>query len=104
MIAWPPLAGIPCVSGRPATIDDVNAGRAVFVLQDGENAIGVPLAMLIPQYAIHDDAESSTKTACIVIQAERTEMGAILGCVSVVDGEMIVGGLHEFELLGASAP
>ena len=54
-LAWPPLSEFAAVSGRPATTEDVSAGRAAFVLQEAGRSIGEPIDISVPQYAILRD-------------------------------------------------
>ena len=49
--ALPQLTSVGFVSGRAATEADVKAGKAVFVLKDGERTIGRPINIQLPHYA-----------------------------------------------------
>lgn len=102
---WPPLKDIDSVSGRPATKADIQVGRAGFLLQaqDGVSS-GIPLRILIPQYAFHVDEESKEKTAVVIIQAEQLQGQQIVAAVDVETDQALVGFLREFELLGTVAP
>ncbi len=89
------------VTGRAATVEDVNAGNAGFVLQDGDVPIGMPIAMLIPQYARFKD-ESET-VLVVLIQAEEAR-GQRLAAGRTMKGEVVVGLLSDFTLLGTVRP
>ncbi|HOF08686.1 MAG TPA: hypothetical protein PLV33_01675 [Opitutaceae bacterium] len=102
-VAWPELRTIACVSARAATPDDVNQGRAVFVLADAGKPIGVPMKITIPQYAYHVDAERK-RTPCVVIQAEEARGQRLIGCILLPGREIMAGMFTEFELLGTEIP
>lgn len=101
---WPDLAKIPSVSGRAATKEDVAAGRAAFFPEKNGKTIGKPLQIAVPQYAYHIDAESKTRRACVVIQAEEANGLKVLGCRFISDDSILAGLLIEFELLGINRP
>ena len=96
---WPPLPSVGFLSGRPATKADVRDGNAVFVAEREGVPVGEPLAIEIPQYAVHVDVESGVRTPVIVVQAERAGGIGMIGYRTLAkqDG---VGTLPEFELLG----
>ena len=96
---WPTLPTNGFVTDRAATEDDVSAGRAVFVLRSDGVLVGVPVNVKIPQYALHTDPETGSRTPCILIQAESTGSHVVAG-VNYFDGEIGAGLLDEFELLG----
>jgi len=101
---WPDLKGIECVSGRAATREDVDSGRAVFVLMDADKPIGIPIKIRLPQYAFHVDAETKKRTPCVVIQAEEARGQKLIGCRILSGGKIMAGFLAEFILLGEKAP
>ena len=101
-IKWPKIESIPFTSGRPATEEDVSAGRAAFVLKSKGTPIGKAEKIEIPQYAYHIDEDTKEKTACVLIQAESAGENKYGGCVVVADGSFMVGVLSEFQLLGRS--
>ena len=103
-IVWPSLGDVDSVSGRPATRADVEAGRAVFVLQSEDVSKGVPLDIAIPQYAYHVDADTSERTAVVIIQAEQLDDNHVAGARNVETGQFIAALLWEFELLGTDTP
>jgi hypothetical protein len=89
------------VSGRAATAQDVDAGNAGFVLQDAGVPIGRPIATVIPQYARFTDG---TDTVLVVlIQAEEAR-GQRIAAGRTMSGEIVVGLLSDFTLLGTSKP
>ena len=103
-IVWPKLKDSKFISGRAATDKDVSDDRAVFVLKSNGTPIGKPLAISLPQYAIHVDGDTKQRTPCVLIQAEQAGDNKFAGCRIVVDGSYLAGFLNEFELLGNNAP
>ena len=104
-MVWPSLEDVDSVSGRAATKADVQAGRAVFLLQsEGDVSAGTPLDIEIPQYAYHVDEETSERTAVVIIQAEEMADKSVVGALDVTSGQFIAALLSEFELLGSDAP
>lgn len=103
MNTWPQLPIDAFVSGRTAIEEDVNAGRAVFVLRSNDMPIGEPIDIEIPQYAYQLDQESGQRIACILIQAEAAGNQLLAG-VRYLDGQIGAAFLSEFELLGKITP
>jgi hypothetical protein len=99
--ARPPLPTETFVRGRPATKDDIAAGRAVFVAAVDGVAVGHPIDITIPQYAYYPDR--GVKIAVIVVQAESAEGQLIVGARKF-DGTEIVCLLGSFEQLGVTPP
>jgi hypothetical protein len=102
-IAWPDLESVSYIRDRAATKEDVEAGRAVFVLSDEGVSIGAPLDIPVPQYSFHVDQESGTRTPCVIIQAEEARGQKFIGC-RLLDGSIMAGTFPEFVLLGATPP
>jgi len=102
--AWPPLPTTGFVAGRAATKLDVQEGNAMFVAEHENKVVGVPLAIEIPQYALHVDAESGVRTRVVLIQAERAGGVDMVGYRNLATGGDGVGTLPEFQLLGRTAP
>ena len=100
---WPDLKTVAFLSERAATKEDVDAGRAVFVLADAGKPIGAPMKITIPQYAFHVDSETKTKTPCVIIQAEEARGQKVVGC-RMLDGTIMAGTFPEFVLLGDTPP
>ncbi|MGA0601409.1 hypothetical protein ACO2Q3_11965 [Caulobacter sp. KR2-114] len=91
-------------AGRLATLDDVQARRAVFAMSD--TADGRPLDMELPQPVIwwDDDGEQ----AAIAVQAERHtsaegEVMEVLGLI-LPDGEGVVALLEDVDLVDDTDP
>jgi hypothetical protein len=103
-IQWPPLSNYPGVSGRAATTADVDAKKAVFVLQADGQPIGRPLAIKVPQYAFHIEEGTKHRTPCVIIQAEEARGQQLIGCRKLPEGELLVAMVSEFELLGETPP
>ena len=99
-IEWPVLTNYPCTAGRAATSNDVNEGRAVFVLQADGQSIGQPLEIGVPQYAFHIDERTKQRTPCVIIQAEEARGQRLVGCRTLPDGMIMAALFHEFEMLG----
>ena len=97
----PPLTSVDFISGRTASESDVNMGKAVFVLKDGEIPIGNPINIKLPQYAIFID--NGNKIPVIVIQAEKARGKRLLGSIDI-SGSAVVGFYNDFELLGDTKP
>jgi hypothetical protein len=104
-IIWPNIEDISVISGRPASAEDVAAGLAVFVLKsDDGTLVGHAIDMVLPQYAYHINTETKEPTPCIIVQAEEIDGQKFCGCVSVLNGSLLVGLIDEFELHGRSIP
>lgn len=101
---WPDLSRIKHVSQRSATEADINEGSAVFLLQSGGVNIGSPMAIDIPQYAIHTDGKTGEESKVVVIQAEETNGQQVIGALIVGSNEFMAGLANEFKLLGKSKP
>src|SRR5689334_24910382 len=87
---WPDLSRFPSFRHRLATRDDINAGRAAFLVpglgSSTEAPIGVPLDIIVPQYAYHLDKESGTKHPGVLIQA--VEVGGIkIGAIMLLTNQ-----------------
>ncbi len=101
---WPSLSDFDSVSGRAATQADFQAGRAVFLLQAEDVSAGRPLDIEIPQYAYHVDEKAKERTAVVIIQAEELDDKRYAGAINIESGQLILGFLWEFELLGSRSP
>jgi PBP1b-binding outer membrane lipoprotein LpoB len=102
-VTWPSLPTTGFVTGRAAAPEDVESGSAGFLMQADGNVIGVPIDIIVPQYAWHKDQETGTRTPGIIIQAEAAR-GQELAAMRTNSGEMLVAFLWEFELLGTVRP
>ena len=100
--SWPALPSSGFISGRSATHDDLKAGNAVFVAEDGGEPIGKPLDIAVPQYAIFVDEANHRRTRVIIVQAEEARDTKLLGYHEIDTGAFGVGTFPEFELLGRS--
>jgi|GEM_PF-548535 hypothetical protein len=103
-LEWPELPTTGFVKGRAATEADVAAESAVFVARVGDEIIGKPLKIDVPQYAIHTDVETGAKVAGLVIQAEAAQGQKLIGFLVLHDQSFLVGTLSEFKLLGTKKP
>jgi len=98
---WPPLPKTEFVSGRAATEEDVQNGRAAFY-QNRAGGDVRPMQIELPQYGWFTD-EDGTRIAVVVVQAEYSDSGGILG-LRDVDGQEYVVTQAEVTLLGAKPP
>jgi hypothetical protein len=92
---WPPLPARGFISGRPAQLDDVRAGNAVFVAAVDGTVIGKPLFIQIPQHALL----RNTREHVFVVQAEEARGIKMFG-VRKFDGSDAVVTEQDLELLG----
>jgi hypothetical protein len=85
----------PCLTGRPATQEDVGAGRAVFAAPGSGS---LPIDLKLPRCAIHTDQPTGKKTPVIVVQAEDVKGAKTIGYrfLSGAEGACL---LSELELL-----
>ena len=99
---WPPLSSRGFISGRAATVQDVDQGNAVFVAKVGGDAIGKPIDVPIPQYAFWID-ERGKRIPVIVVQAEEAR-GKQLFAFRDMEGQEHVCTGPELTLLGTVPP
>lgn len=97
----PKLSTVSFTSGRAASELDVKAGKAVFVLKDGETPIGRAMNIKLPQYAYFLD--NGKKIPVVVIQAEEARGQRMMGGIDS-SGTPVAGFLTDFELLGTKLP
>ncbi len=83
---------VPYISGRVATENDVQEGRAVFYIPLGSE----PYETELPLFALQLEEGSSEKIPCIAIQIENTSEGTTVG-VRYLDGGNGVGMADDFE-------
>jgi hypothetical protein len=95
---WPPLPSKGFIKGRAAHKDDVDEGRAAFVLDDNGKIVGQPIKVTIPQYGYFKE----DKIFVIVIQAERAPDGQQFVGTRTFDGKAMVGFLDDLKPLGTN--
>ena len=100
---WPALPEKAFVANRPATQEDVDAGRAVFALARDGVVIGKPLDITVPQFALMNNEPPTSPTKVVVVQAEEFEKGKLLG-VRDTNGKEYAVQLSDVTLLGQSHP
>ncbi|HEX8411119.1 MAG TPA: hypothetical protein VF883_19810 [Thermoanaerobaculia bacterium] len=83
----------PSVSGRTATDDDVNEGRAIFAVG------GEPVDIDIPSCAIVREDGVGEPTPVVVVQAERLDDGTIAVGYQLIDGGNGIAPFDDVELL-----
>jgi hypothetical protein len=76
----------------------------VFVAESGGRALGTPLAVDVPQYALLTAAGSGRPVRVIVLQAERAAGTDTIGYRDVETGTKGVAALAEVRLLGRTPP
>ncbi len=86
---WGPISAnewrtVPCVVGRPATEDDVLAGRAVFYVQGHSDSEQFSLPCCGFQLL-----EDGSEEPIVVVQSERTPHGVILGVRPLTGGNSV---------------
>jgi len=96
---WPPLPK-DAFAGRSATRDDLEAGRAYFVLEGGR-----PIDIAIPQYAYGLARETHEPVPCILLQAEEEPRGdKIVAFLDLRTNKTSWAHLDNFRLLGQEVP
>ncbi|MEB0105891.1 hypothetical protein [Pseudomonas sp. MH9.3] len=103
-IVWPDLPQSCFVSGRSATNEDVDSGCAAFLINVKGKAAGTPIALDIPQYAVHMDETSGKETPVIIIQAEENGDVKAVGYRELGTDQLGAALLREVRLLGTQKP
>jgi len=98
---WGPLdintwSQTPCITDRVATKDDVEAGLAVFYINNPREM--KPLKVKLPACAIHTDQDTKQETPVIMIQAEKFQGQKLIG-YRFLNGGNGIGLLSEFTIL-----
>ena len=105
-MTWPTLPTSGFIASRPATVDDVDRGGAVFCQQADDDEPREPLDVEVPQYAIWHEAAGADVPA-ILVQAERhitdPDGDAVFG-LRTLDGREVVANSGEVSLLGEQVP
>ncbi len=100
--AWPKLPVSGYITGRSATEADLKLGDAIFLsLLDGKPN-GAPATIAVPQYALLVQ-ENGNRLPVVVVQAEDTEEGTLLG-MRDAEGRSYVVTKAEALLLGSTHP
>ena len=103
---WPALPVQGFIAARPATVDDVDQGRAVFCQQSDDRVTSQPYPIAVPQYAIWHK-EDGADVPAILVQAERhinvLDGEAVFG-LRTLDGRELVADSSEVSLLGEQIP
>ncbi|MGY2293010.1 hypothetical protein ACW9H6_25255 [Pseudomonas sp. SDO528_S397] len=103
-IAWPDLPTTCFISGRSATNADLDSGCAAFLINVKGQAAGTPIALQIPQYALHIDETSGKETPVIIIQAEENGDIKAVGYKELGTQQLGAALLREVRLLGTKKP
>lgn len=103
-IGWPALPKDCFVSGRPATVADVQKGCASLVIGKAQMPAGTPLDIKIPQYAWHVDQASGKRSPVILIQAEESSGIKVVGFRNLDSQGLEAALLTEMVLLGTAKP
>jgi hypothetical protein len=99
---WPALPEQEFVAGRRATEEDFMQGRAVFWIKGHGHEVE-PYEIAIPQYVIWREQAGDVGTRAILIQAEKTIDGVMVGLCDLDGGHRLCT-LPELELLGVERP
>ena len=100
--AWPKLPVSGYIAGRLATEADLKRGNAIFLsLVDGKPN-GAPSTISVPQYAFLVQ-EDGKRLPVVVVQAEETEDGTLLGMRDAKGREHVATEAEAF-LLGSTHP
>ena len=103
-IIWPELPQTCFVSGRSATVADVDDGCAAFLINVKGKAAGTPIKLAIPQYAMHIDEATGNETPVIIIQAEENGEIKAVGYKELGSEQLGAALLREVRLLGTKKP
>ena len=98
---WPELPKT-YVNGRPATEQDLKAGRAVFMPLP-EDQSGQAASVHVPQYALWKDS-TGKQHRTVVIQAEKNKDGSEVLALKLDNGEIDIVDAPEVRLLGENKP
>lgn len=105
-MTWPTLPTVGFIVNRPATVDDVDRGNAVFCQQADDGEPSEPFDVEIPQYAIwHEDDDGNVPA--ILVQAEHhitDPDGEPVFGLRTLDGREVVATSGEVSLLSKQAP
>ena len=105
-MTWPALSTIGFTAGRPATVDDIDRGFAVFCQRASDGQPSERSNVKVPQYAIwHEGGEADVPA--VLVQAERhitDPDGAEVFGLRTLDGRAVVAASSEVSLLGEQVP
>ena len=98
---WRRLAAF---AGALATLDDVQAGRAVFALGDTQG--GRPIDMEMPQPVIWWEDEGEVAAVAVQAEAHEAETGELMEVLGLIlpDGGSAVALLEDVDLVDDSDP
>ncbi|VAW77471.1 hypothetical protein MNBD_GAMMA12-1469 [hydrothermal vent metagenome] len=103
-LVWPDLKKVSHTKGRAANKNDLSLHRAAFVLKLKGVPAGVPIKMVIPQYAIHTDQATGVETPVVIIQAEHIRKFIAYGYLNLRTGAIKVTYPEEIKFLGIKKP
>jgi hypothetical protein len=100
---WGPIdirhfSRIPCMSGRLATVEDIEVGRAVFSLRGAREAGARPSKHPLPCCAIFREQGGSSEVPVVVIQIEEVDRKCYVGFRHLTGGNAVAVS-EEIELL-----
>jgi hypothetical protein len=101
---WAKLSEFPSFRNRLATQEDINAGRAAFLVPGQRGPAGKPMDLEVPQYAYHVGKEKRIKIPGILIQAVEVNGVKIVAFASLPDRKFHIATIDEFQLLGVQSP
>ncbi|MDY3521715.1 hypothetical protein D1J36_001505 [Riemerella anatipestifer] len=88
----------PSTNNRVATIEDVENGSAVFVVENVSSINIKPYKIELPKLAYWNDIEHGQRELVVIIQVEETPEGIITGYKDF-EGKYGAGFFYEFEIL-----
>jgi len=100
LLTWPDLPETGFIVGRTANRDAVQAGNAIFVLEQDGVPASRPSTVLIPQYAYHVERSTGKGTPCIIVQAEEFRGVQMIGARDFINNKDLVDLSGNFVLLG----
>jgi hypothetical protein len=94
-IEWPPFQPGDRMLDRPATEEDIAAGRAAFVVRDESGRlVGSPVKMGMPRLGFYTDGEERRIGLAVQVEAVR---GQVMVGVRHADGTFSICSAREFE-------
>jgi hypothetical protein len=91
MDLWGPInvaewSTVPCIARRPATEEDVKAGRAAFFCPLVDGVATEPMDVPLPACALQRIEGQEKPEPVVVIQVERVNTGVIVAGVRYISG------------------
>lgn len=100
LLTWPDLPESGYIVGKTADREAVQAGKAIFVLEQDGVPASRPSTLQIPQYAYHVERTTGKGSPCIIVQAEEFRGVQMIGARDFVNNKDLVDLSGNFVLLG----